>query len=229
LISRITENLGSIFWSLLSSDFIRYYFVRIRYQILKRNLRVLESFKDTANILYNMDFNRASFGCGGRMALLLFPLRALLFPLEKKAKVLIIGPRTEDDIFWARAIGLRSARGFDLFSYSPFIDVGDANNMPEIDGAYDAVLLGWVTPYTPTPERLISEVERVVKPGGYVGVAWHWVADKKYLETDTIRDNKLNEPDDFLCLFKSKEIVYKYSIDSELGGEDGNKAFIIKV
>jgi hypothetical protein len=51
-----------------------------------------------------------------RMALLLYPTAAALRD-RREARVLIVGPRTADDIFWARARTEECARTR-LFSYS---------------------------------------------------------------------------------------------------------------
>ena len=55
--------------------------------------------------------NRAAYGMGSRMALLLYPLAALLRDVDQP-KVLIVGPRTEDDIFWARSLGMSMPGGW---------------------------------------------------------------------------------------------------------------------
>ena len=111
---------------------------------------------------------RAGFGVGGRMSLLLYPLTALLRN-SKDAKVLIVGPRTEDDIYWARALGIKNVRGLDLFSYSPWIDIGDIHRTDYQDQEFDAVILGWVISYSSEPNVLVEECKRIIKGGGYLG------------------------------------------------------------
>src|SRR6185312_8638385 len=105
---------------------------------MRKNLKVYDDpSASVADIVvkYNLsNMGNAAFGCGGRMDLLLYPLKALFYD-EKKPKVLIVGPRTEDDVFLAKALGLTDSRGFDLFSYSPHIDLGDIHKPPYPDGS----------------------------------------------------------------------------------------------
>ena len=111
---------------------------------------------------------RAAFGMGNRMALLLYPLAAALRNVPD-AKVLIVGPRTEDDLYWAKSLGITNVRGLDLFSYSPWIDVGDIHQTSYPDQEFDAVILGWVISYSGKPEVLVAECKRITKPCGYLG------------------------------------------------------------
>jgi hypothetical protein len=113
--------------------------------------------------------DRAAFGMGNRMSLLLYTLAAVLRD-KPDATVLIVGPRTEDDLYWARALGILNVRGLDLFSYSPWIDIGDIHNTNYQDRQFDAVILGWVISYSERPTTLIAECKRIAKPGGYIGL-----------------------------------------------------------
>jgi len=159
--------------SLLANEYFRYHYSRFRYLLLKRQMRVLNGFEGHSVVAYNMDFRPAAFGCGGRMAMLLHPLRGFLFPNHQTAKVLIVGPRTEDDVIWARSIGLHRARGLDLFSYSPLIDLGDAHQTCYPDDTFDAVILGWVLPYLPGPRQVAAEMSRIL-----IGFGWEYCSSK---------------------------------------------------
>jgi SAM-dependent methyltransferase len=157
----------------LKIDLLRNYYCWIRYRLLKRRIRFSGS--GSAGIgEHTIDHNlgalseRAAFGMGNRMALLLYPLAACL-RTNPKAKVLIVGPRTEDDLYWAKALGMLNVRGFDLFSYSPMIDVGDIHQTAYGSGEFDAVVLGWVISYSANPDKMVGECKRLVKPGGYLG------------------------------------------------------------
>ena len=110
---------------------------------------------------------RAAFGMGNRMAVLLYPLAAALRDIADP-RVLIVGPRTEDDLFLAKSLGLHNVRGLDLFSYSEMIDIGDMHQTAYAAASFDAVVLGWVISYSTAPERLVAECKRILKPGGYL-------------------------------------------------------------
>lgn len=157
----------------LKIDALRNYYCWARYRWLKKKMRFLP--EESGGVgRYTIEHNlraldeRAGFGMGGRMSLLLYPLAAALRGRDD-AKVLIVGPRTEDDLYWARALGLNNVRGLDLFSYSPWIDIGDIHRTAYADGEFDAVILGWVISYSVQPERMVAECKRIIKPGGYLG------------------------------------------------------------
>ena len=162
-----------LFLQVLQIHSLRNYFCWARYCVLKKKLHFLPA--ESGGIgSYTIEHNllalnnRTGFSVGGRMSLLLYPLAAALRGCDN-AKVLIVGPRTEDDIYWARALGIHDVRGLDLFSYSPLIDIGDIHQTNYQDHEFDAVILGWVISYSKQPERMIDECRRIIKVGGYLG------------------------------------------------------------
>lgn len=199
--------------SLLANEYLRYLYMRSRYIFLKRRMRILKGFEGHSVVAYNMNFGSAAFGCGGRMAMLLHPLRGFLFPKHKAAKVLIVGPRTEDDIFWARSVGLHQARGLDLFTYSPLIDLGDAHQTSYPDHTFDAVVLGWILPYIADPKQVLTEMARITKHDGLIGLGWEYVANiskcrnllgEDYLNTRSNIESLITEiGGDVFCAFDS--------------------------
>jgi len=169
---KIVRRIVGVYYELLKIDFLRNGYCRFRYFLLKGRVRISEAYGESVGaytIKHNMDAlnEAAAFGMGNRMALLIYPIAAMLRN-RKDAKVLIVGPRTEDDIFWARSLGLRNTRGFDLFTYSVHIDIGDIHKTSFEDGYFDAVILGWVISYSCNPEIMVDECKRIVKPGGYI-------------------------------------------------------------
>lgn len=195
-LTRKRELLNEIFWSLLANTTLRLHYCRARYYFLKHNLKFhpnLENSKDFNKEVadYNAAFHDAAFGCGGRMAILLHPLMALFYPSYDK-KLLIVGPRTEDDIIWAKSIGFKNVRGLDLFSYSPYIDVGDAHKTAYADNTFDAVILAWVLPYTNSPTTMINEMKRIIKNEGFLGIGWHWSSSEVVIGNNRARGNTIN-------------------------------------
>ena len=53
---------------------------------------------------------------------------------------------------------------------------GSAEDIPCPDGSFDAVLVGHAFHWFDT-DRAIAEMARVVRPGGVVGLLWHWWDD----------------------------------------------------
>lgn len=207
-----SRRLTRLCYEVLKIDLIRNYFCWMRFQFKKGNVRVLETMSDDVGketISHNMGAlsNRAAYGMGNRMALLLYPLAALVRDIDQP-KVLIVGPRTEDDIFWARSLGMLDARGLDLFSYSSLIDIGDMHATNYAAGEFDAVILGWVVSYSNAPNVLLQECQRILKPGGYLGFGIESNPDLRATgEVKPPRANSLNSAHDIAAL-TSANIVF---------------------
>jgi len=119
-----------------------------------------------------IDYNLTAF----KRPLLLQRTRVLLRPLTvietltPDSRILIVGPRSEDDLLHLNAYGFRNVRGLDLISYSPHVDLGDMHQLPYGDSTFDVVLYGWVLVYSSDPDRAAREAIRIVKDGGIVGI-----------------------------------------------------------
>lgn len=94
-------------------------------------------------------------------------------PDVQKDSLLVVGPRYEPELLLAQGLGWNpdGVRGLDTFSYSPLIDVGDMHALPYPDEAFSALVCGWTLSYSSQPEVAVREMQRVVKPGGYLVVA----------------------------------------------------------
>src|SRR5262249_10188794 len=93
-----------------------FYFVRIR--------RSLKTIKSADAFEMTIPHNMKSLGqCNPRIDLLIKPL-SVMESLNESAKVLIVGPRDEHDLFTLIGHGFSKdrIRGLDLISYSPMID-----------------------------------------------------------------------------------------------------------
>ncbi|MGY6214512.1 class I SAM-dependent methyltransferase [Methylolobus aquaticus] len=58
------------------------------------------------------------------------------------------------------------------------LEIMDAREMQYPDNSFDAVVAAYVMSVVPEPERVISEIERVCKPGGDVIIVNHFAARK---------------------------------------------------
>jgi SAM-dependent methyltransferase len=207
-ISRRVEDMGL---GLLKIDFVRYYVCYTRWLLHRGRLRVNDQHGDAVSdiaISYNLtafDHAGAAFGMAKRMSLVLFPLAAI-FRSAHKPRVLIVGPRTEDDILWARSLGLTEARGLDLFSYSELIDVGDVHDTKLPSRSQDAVVLGWILAYSKDPAMAIAECKRLLKPGGYLAVGMETIVEEKFA-TMTDRANRLNTVEELKAMV-NEEVVF---------------------
>ncbi|HEY1037865.1 MAG TPA: class I SAM-dependent methyltransferase [Bacteroidia bacterium] len=163
-------------WALLKHADIRYFVVSWRFRFLKHKMR-FGNFENQqigeTTVKHNLsafDIPRAAFGCGGRMELLIYPIVSYYRNNRSLIKILVVGCRSEDDIFWLKSYGFSDTYGLDLFSYSKNILIGDIHNTTFADNTYDVVLLGWMISYTKDPEAVFKECRRILKKDGLLGV-----------------------------------------------------------
>jgi SAM-dependent methyltransferase len=141
--------------------------------------------------------------------------------LAPESAILVIGPRTEDDLLHLSAYGFSNVRGFDLISYSPLIDVGDMHQLPYADSSFDAVLYGWVLAYSDDPERAAREGIRVVKNGGIIGIgAEHYPSNPPDTPFDTAEKH--------LDLFRGhvKQVFFIHDVGSQIRDRMSNTCVI---
>lgn len=78
---------------------------------------------------------------------------------------LCIGARVGEEVFVLREMGL-DAIGMDLVDNPPLVIKGDCHNLEFEDKSYDFIFSN-IFDHVLYPEKFISEIERVIKPGGY--------------------------------------------------------------
>jgi len=113
-----------------------------------------------------------------RILRLIMPL-SVIEDMNEDSKVLSVGCRFEADLLYLAAYGfkLENVRGLDLFSYSPWVDLGNMHSMPYGDNSWDALVFGWVLAYSTEPERAAHEIARVVRSGGLVAIGVTYYPD----------------------------------------------------
>lgn len=206
------RKITSLFLLLLRFKRIRFWFVKIRYSFLKNKIRIKQDGSSSIGektISHNLDAFKnlpAAFGCGERMGLLIYPVVSYysFYSIDKtKLKVLIVGCRTEDDIYWMRSYGFRQTMGFDLFSYSKNILVGDIHQTDFADASFDVVLLGWMISYTKDPAAVIMECRRILKKDGIIGIGIDHDPKQDNNNIKAPRVNSLNSTSDIITLLDS--------------------------
>jgi SAM-dependent methyltransferase len=130
-----------------------------------------------------------------RMLLLVAPLSSLE-QVPRNARILVIGPRNEWDLFLLRQAGFELDRitGLDLISYSPRIELGDMHAMHFADGAFDVVLCGWTLSYSADPALACQEIDRVCRPGGVVGIGVEYFDGDERAEREATGGYLLKDP-----------------------------------
>jgi SAM-dependent methyltransferase len=106
-----------------------------------------------------------------RILKLIMPL-SVIDRLDAQSRIVAIGCRYETDLLYLAAYGFdpKNIRGLDMFSYSPWVDLGNMHAMKYPDSTWDAVLLGWVLTYSDDPALAAREMVRVVRPGGLIAI-----------------------------------------------------------
>jgi SAM-dependent methyltransferase len=177
------------------------WFVRVRKKL--RSQHSDDAFATT--VAHNM---RSLYGANNRMNLLLFPL-SVIETLQRDARILVIGPRNENDLYTLAGLGFSLANivGLDLISYSPRIRLGDMHAIPFPDGAFDAVVCGWTLSYSANPRKAAEEIRRVTRPGGIVALGVEYstmtLEDEVKLLGYAIQDSgrRVNSTADIRALF----------------------------
>jgi SAM-dependent methyltransferase len=85
-----------------------------------------------------------------------------------REKLLIVGPRNVHELLIAWLYGFRwkNIVGIDLYSTNERILVMNMEEMGFRDGSFDAVVMAQTLPYAREPFRCLSEIARVLIPGG---------------------------------------------------------------
>lgn len=210
MIVKFIKSLSRI--NLLIEPTIRHYIVFARAWAkinLFKSLRTLDGANVVkANIMHNM---KSIYGVNNRMNLLIYPL-SVIETLDRNARILVIGPRNENDLLSLRGLGFKrdNVIGLDLISYSSWIVLGDMHEIPFPDDHFDAVICGWTISYSTNPARAAEEMARVTRSGGLIAIGVEYStmgpADEKQLigyelqEFDRI-GRRLNSTADFRTLF----------------------------
>ncbi len=106
-----------------------------------------------------------------RMNKIIKPL-SVLENVSKDSKILVIGPRNEEDLLNLIGNGFNKKNliGLDLISYSPLIEIGDMHNTRYDENYFDVVVCGWTLSYSNYPFKFAKEMTRITKNGGVVAI-----------------------------------------------------------
>lgn len=202
-----------------------YYFVHLR-----RKVKTLES-KDAINATVKHNFKALGIFGGTRMEKIIRPI-SVLENISKDSKILVIGPRNEDDILTLIGNGFNKANlvGLDLISYSPYIEIGDMHSTRFEDSTFDVVICGWTLSYSERPDKFASEVLRIIKDGGVVGIGVEYSTLTKeqsmkihggyHLHTENFE--RINSTDQILKLFDGhvKHVFFNHDAPNRISHGD---------
>jgi len=173
-----TVTMKSSRWANRINRFMRvkpicYAVFHVRYFYFTKIKRALRAYDDQLGVA-EREHNFRAIHDGkpsDRILGLVLPL-SVIDRMTPESTVLAVGCRYETDLLYLAAYGFspRNIRGLDIFSYSPWVDLGNMHKMPYGDSSWDAVMLGWVLPYSSEPELAAREIVRVTRRGGLVAI-----------------------------------------------------------
>jgi SAM-dependent methyltransferase len=128
----------------------------------------------------------------------------------KSLKVLSIGPRSEGEIYkiFASGFELNNIVGLDLFSYSPFIKLGDMHNLEFSDSEFHIIFMGWCLAYSNNKSKALSEVKRVLKKNGLL-VIGHSTLEKTQDQIIASRGYLVGSPNEMIENLENLEYMIK--------------------
>jgi hypothetical protein len=164
-------------------DEFRLYIGKRRLQGLKGKINPFKNASDRAltnTISYNLKAlnDITTDFCMQRMKWLIYAVLAVE-TTTRHSSILFIGPRTENEILFLKALGYENVSALDLISYSPYITLGDMHNIPFGDEAFDIVICGWTLPYSKQPSIVAKEIVRVAKKNGLIAVGLEHIPAQK--------------------------------------------------
>jgi SAM-dependent methyltransferase len=131
-----------------------------------------------------------------------------------KENILVIGGKNVVELFiaWIYGFKWKNIVGIDLFSLHPKIKIMDMENMLFADESFDNVTMANVYGYQLDPEKCISEISRILKPGGRL------CFNSSYDPDSTMPVYKLRV-NDMLAIFQNQnfEIIYHTSKNKKSG------------
>jgi len=155
----------------------------------------------------------------GRMMYLIHSLLSLEF-INSESKILVLGPRTENDILILEGYGFKDVIGLDLITYSPKIILGDMHQMPFESSLFDVVICGWTISCSSEPIQACGEIIRVLKNNGIsvFGFDHDPVQTKNLNREAPIQPNRINSTAELIKLFGDKISSVYLDYDAELKG-----------
>jgi hypothetical protein len=116
---------------------------------------------------------------------------------------LSIGPRSEIEIFGMMAAGFHPDRikAVDLFSYSPYVELGDMHRLPYPDNSFDVVFLGWVLSYSRDQATVARELVRIGRDRAIFVLAGDYSDDNRDRTTFNNETTHMQSCEQLLALF----------------------------
>jgi hypothetical protein len=142
------------------------------------------NFEIDSNTTSGVSYSREQFSMYKPLSRIYYPFFALMcIPIELSKKILIIGPRYENEVYIARSLGFEksSISTLDTFSYSPLVTIGDMHQMQFSNQEFSHVLCSWTLSYSANPKVAAEEMIRVTKSGGLIAISVEKISETEML------------------------------------------------
>lgn len=221
----------------------RDYLTKYRYnQILKKSFEYLNTNNSSdVTIPHNTDPDRMFYSeMSRRPDLIAFPLRCLNSVKQNahRMKVATVGCRTEAEIFSLINAGFnpKNIKGFDLFTNSPLIELGDVTGLSIESNFFDITVCGWVLEFVTELEQAAAELKRITKAGGLIAIGGMHHPTSLNLEEYSKRKEHQDRRwycsvENILKLFGTahSEVVFKSDIDVADRDKRGDVVVIFRI
>ena len=139
---------------------------KIRFRMYKKRLRTEKLVDGVLHLEYSKSHLVTYESIEARINLLVNTLETS--SANRNGKLLSIGARFESELFGYMSLGYQpsSIDAIDIFSYSAMIEPGNMHHIDFADDTFDVVIAGWVLYYSSNMKLALSEMRRVLKPGG---------------------------------------------------------------
>lgn len=206
------KHLLNFFWQLFKNDYLRFLLVYFRYVFFRTTFayREIDSSYSKPNTNHHNSaalkdmrtecfYNRIKY------------LHGILMSLEyikKNSNILLIGSRTENELFYLKSYGFQNITCIDLLSYSPRIKCMDMHNLKFKRKTFDVIICGWVLIYSQNLKKCVNEIIKVSKNNAIIAIGY---------AKDKVRQKKnVNTAKQLLNLFGKKVKKNIFIYDGEL-------------
>lgn len=215
--------MNSFFKHLLLYTPFRKYYGYLRFIYFTKIRDKLMTFENNNSLENTISYNLTAFKhiqndfSMNRMMYLIHGLLSLEF-IDKHVKILVIGPRTENDLLILNGYGFNNVVGLDLITYSPDIILGDMHKMPFTTNEFDVVICGWTISYSKEPNIACDEIYRVLSNSGVVifGFDHLNVNNSNITGEAPIQPNRINSINDIKKMFHNRISSIYFEYDAEL-------------
>jgi len=170
------KQFSKFYWQLFRNDYLRYLIVLLRYHFFKTFYNFKE-LKSQFSITNSNDYNRSALSsmrteCFYNRIKYLHGVIMSLEYLGKDSQILLIGSRSENELFYLKSYGFKNITCIDILSYSPTIKCMDMHDLKFKNNKFDVVICGWTMVYSQNEKKCADEIIRVSKNNSVIAIGY---------------------------------------------------------